>query len=68
MQRMPRCPHCNGVIKLEMFFTTKKAFLGTVSQFTGPTMHIGYKNHVKMWVCPHCDRVLGFSEYKWEDD
>lgn len=51
---MPKCPYCQGI------------FGGSV--FIGETVHIGFKNYAKMYVCPHCDTILGFSEYKWDDE
>ncbi|QEE14438.1 hypothetical protein DSAG12_00251 [Promethearchaeum syntrophicum] len=66
---MARCPYCDAQVDFEMFFTTKNIpIIGKAHAFNGPKMHLGYKNYAKMWVCPHCDRILGFSEYKWDDD
>ena len=72
MPRCPRCPYCNLEIHLESFFelilkeTSEGDIEKRIGDFKGEQLSIGYKNNVKMWVCPSCDKILGFSEYKWD--
>ena len=61
---MAVCPYCGEKIYLEMFFAERNRFFGPKYEFTGQELDNGYDHKVKMWVCPHCDKVLGFSEYK----
>lgn len=69
---MSKCPFCEADIFLEEFFhtTVKETKKGKIKkktgEFKGETMHVGFKNYVKMWTCPSCDKILGFSEYKWD--
>ena len=66
---MPRCPYCDSEVSINDFFAEKEfPIIGKTAVFSSSKIHIGYKNYVKMWVCPHCDRILGFSENKWDDD
>lgn len=72
MHLMSKCPHCDVNIVLEDFFevevkeTRKGKIKKRISGFKGEFIHIGYKNEVKMWSCPSCDKIIGFSEYKWD--
>jgi len=69
---MPKCPYCNNEHVLEDFFSistkeTKKGKIKTrIEGFHGQELHIGFRNSVKMWTCPSCDTILGFSEYMWD--
>ena len=66
---MGKCPYCNAELHLGNFFTQAGTLLGMpLRKFEGETMKIGYKNAVKMFTCPKCDKILGFSEYRWDDD
>ena len=59
MINIPKCPYCNIEIHLEDFFdgNTKN------KNFKGQRFHVGRVfNNVRMWVCPSCDKILGFSE------
>ncbi len=68
---MPKCPYCNNEHMIEDFFdvSSKETRSGKlkvkVGEFNGQTLRIRGQNMVKMWVCPSCDSILGFSEYNW---
>jgi len=56
---MPKCPYCNVEIHLEDFFDGKTKN----RNFKGQRSMVGnHFNWVRMWVCPSCDKILGFSE------
>lgn len=68
---MSKCPYCNKEIHLEDFFIvtkkeTKKGKIKTkILDFKGEYFRIGligFRNYVRMWACPLCDTILGFSE------
>ena len=66
------CPYCEAEIHLSSYFEKQlgKKFLGMQSSttvFTGESMSFGYQNEVKMYTCPACSKILGFSEFKWSD-
>ena len=70
---MGLCPYCGAELHITNFFVPgpKKKNLGievTPHKFVGETIHLAYKNYAKMYTCPNCDKILGFSEYKWDDD
>ena len=65
---MSKCPYCQKDLTIEDFFEvitkeTKKGIIKTkIGGFKGASYKsIGYG--VKMWACPGCDTILGFSEY-----
>ena len=65
---MPKCPYCKKDLIIEDFFevTTKETKKGKikvkVGDFKGEAHSVrGWG--VKMWACPACDMILGFSEY-----
>ena len=66
---MPKCPYCKTELTIEDFFITeeretKKGKIKTrVKGFNGPELSMGI-NRAKMWVCPSCDSILGFTEYR----
>ncbi|NVM37439.1 MAG: hypothetical protein HWN81_17720 [Candidatus Lokiarchaeota archaeon] len=64
---MSKCPYCKEDFHLEDFFEvvtkeTKKGKIRTnFRDFKGEVYGVrGYG--VKMWACPSCDTILGFSE------
>lgn len=65
---MGKCPYCKAELHLEDFFDivkkeTKKGKIKTrIKQFKGESLR---QEWIKMWVCPSCDTVLGFSEHAW---
>ena len=65
---MSKCPYCNVEIGLEDFFEViekekKGIFKKKIGDFKGERIHVGMGfNRVRMWVCPSCDKILGFSE------
>jgi len=70
---MGKCPYCNFELHLSSFFEEIPGprVLGMQLQgykFHGESMRTGHRNKVRMYTCPKCDKILGFSEYKWDDD
>ena len=69
---MPKCPYCKNKLEIEDFFTistweTKRGKIKhRIESFNGQELEIGYKNEVKMWACPFCDTIIGFSEHKYD--
>ncbi len=66
---MSKCPYCDAEILLEDFFDVreKETKKGTIKKrigaFKGEGLNVGVSfNYVRMWVCPSCDKILGFSE------
>ena len=64
---MSKCPYCQVDLRIEDFFVvlereTKKGKIKTkLKEFKGGTLQFG-SHGTKMWVCPGCDTILGFSE------
>ena len=70
---MPKCPYCNIEIHLEDFFdviekeTKKGTIRKRIGDFKGELLYVGLsRNDVRMWVCPSCDKILGFSEHAYD--
>jgi len=38
----------------------------SIGEFKGVSMSVGIRQSVKMWACPGCDTILGFSEYRYD--
>ncbi len=63
---MGKCPYCSKDLHIEDFFVvekkeTKKGKIKTrVREFKGEI-----QGYCKMWVCPSCETILGFSDYNW---
>ena len=74
IEYMPKCPFCEAEVHIQDFFDVyeKESKKGKtkvkVGDFKGETMNPAFRNHIKMWVCPSCDKILGFSEYRWDRD
>ncbi len=72
MHLISKCPHCAVDIFLEDFFEVKvkESKKGKIKKriggFKGEAMSIDHKNQVKMWSCPSCDKIIGFSEHYYE--
>ena len=68
MMNISKCPYCNAEIGLEDFFEViekeKKGILKRrIGAFKGERINVGIGfNRVRIWVCPSCDKILGFSE------
>ena len=64
---MSKCPYCKDDFHLEDFFEvvtkeTKKGKIRThFHDFKGESYAVRSYG-VKMWACPSCDTILGFSE------
>jgi len=67
---MPKCPYCKKDLIIEDFFevstkvTRKGKIKAKVKGFRGEKRSKGWGGY-KMWSCPACDNILGFSEYKY---
>lgn len=70
---MGKCPYCSKEIHIEDFFVvekreTKKGKIKTkIVEFKGESIippGLGAYD-CKMWACPSCDAILGFTEYGW---
>jgi len=63
---MGKCPYCAKELHLKDFYETKTKKTKTgeiktrVGKFTGETER---RTSTKMWVCPSCDTILGFTEF-----
>ena len=57
---MAKCPYCNEEVHLSDFFSEmRKSFSGRIKgTFKGEKI-----NRVKMFVCPHCEKILGFTDF-----
>ena len=71
---MGKCPYCSKELHIEDFFVvekreTKKGKIKTrVGEFKGESiapLGVGSVD-CKMWVCPSCDAILGFTQYGWK--
>ena len=67
---MSKCPYCKVDVTLMDFFEvyekeTKKGKPKTkVGSFKGDIYGLG-PHSIKMWACPGCDTILGFSEMRF---
>lgn len=67
---MPKCPYCKKDLIIEDFFevltkeTRKGKIKAKVKDFRGESFEKGWSGY-KMWVCPSCDSILGFSEFRY---
>ena len=65
---MSKCPYCQVDLSIEDFFvvlerTTKRGKIKkNFKEFRGGILISGHHG-TKMWVCPGCDTILGFSEF-----
>jgi len=70
---MGKCPYCSKELHIEDFFVvekkeTKKGKIMTwVKEFKGESIKpFGVSARgCKMWACPSCDAILGFTEVGW---
>ena len=67
---MSKCPYCKVDLRIEDFYAVykeenKKEILKIARRdFRGE--HIESRGYdAKMWACPECDMILGFSEYAY---
>ena len=68
---MSKCPYCKEELDLDDFFDisekeTKRGKI-TVREFKGES-YVRTGHGYRMWSCPLCDTILGFTEhsYKWK--
>ena len=56
----PKCPFCEKELHLSDFYITKLDKKGRKERkgFKGELIH-----YTRMWNCPFCGKILGFSEY-----
>jgi len=65
---MGKCPYCKADLHLEDFFDierkeTKKGKTRIKSlKYKGESLQLEW---IKMWVCPTCDTILGFTDRAW---
>ena len=69
MISMSKCPYCQKDLTFDDFFvvvtekeTKKGKIITKLKDFKGSSYSRGTYG-VKMWACPGCDTILGFSEY-----
>jgi hypothetical protein len=68
---MPKCPYCKKDLSIEDFLEikrreTKKGKIKVSGyDFKGESFDWA-RTGFKMWICPACDSILGFSEYRYE--
>jgi len=69
---MGKCPYCSKELHIEDFFvvekkeTRKGKIRIRTQEFKGESIPgIGWSRSCKMWACPSCDTILGFSEVGW---
>jgi hypothetical protein len=66
VKKMAICPYCEAEIHIEDFFeqkikkTKKGEIKKKIGLFKGEALMM---MRIKMWACPSCDKILGFSEY-----
>ncbi len=71
---MGKCPYCNKELHIEDFFEhtkkeTKKGKIKVrVGDFKGESISPSRLcwGDCKMWVCPSCDTILGFSDHGYK--
>lgn len=62
---MPKCPYCKNELHIEDFFeisekiTKKGKVRREIKDFKGEWLT---EVSARMWICPFCDSILGFSE------
>ena len=67
---MSKCPYCDTEIHIEDFFevTEKETKKGKVKKrigkFKGEEISTGFTS-TKMWSCPSCNKIIGFSDHYW---
>lgn len=63
MHPMPKCPYCKSEVHIEDFFDNIAYSMGKNAikraNFKGES--IVYQFRYRMWVCPSCDTILGFT-------
>lgn len=67
---MSKCPFCNADIHLQDFYEVyekeKKGKIKTrLGDFKGEMFKGIVGQEIRMWACPVCEKVLGFSEHRW---
>ena len=68
---MSKCPYCKVDLSIEDFFEvreyeTKRGKIKTKELFKGGTKNVGFPHvNVRMWACPGCETILGFSEFAY---
>ena len=64
---MGKCPYCSKELHIGDFFetssitTSKGGTTIAVENFKGE--QTSPMHYIKMWVCPSCDTIIGFSEW-----
>ena len=58
---MGLCPYCEKEVTLEDFFKPSETL--KLKKFQGDEKRVAMYT-IKMWCCPHCDKILSISEKK----
>ncbi len=60
---MGKCPYCGATLHLKDFFAKEPQGFAHVSfMCTQESIQSQDYGTAHMWVCPKCDKILGFSE------
>jgi hypothetical protein len=71
---MGKCPYCSAELHIEDFFIvekkeTKKGKIKTrIREFKGEGIipqGLGWGG-CRMWACPSCEAILGFTEFRYD--
>jgi len=73
---MGKCPYCSKELHIEDFFIIKQRetkrgkIKTTAKEFKGESIEPPGFGAVscKMWACPSCDAILGFTEVGWDSN
>lgn len=57
------CPYCKSVVHLEDFFENIKYYKGNKDRVTKADFKGERIGYTRMWACPSCDTILGFSQF-----
>lgn len=60
---MPKCPYCKSELHIEDFFDdiVYKGGQTAVRRANFKGESLVYQHRHRMWSCPYCDTILGFS-------
>ena len=69
------CPYCEEEIDIEDFYYEmeevihgkKKDKVKKVEMFSGQVYELRHNHSLRMYNCPKCKKILGFSEYRWSN-
>lgn len=62
---MGLCPYCKEELHIKDFFDKEGQGIINISyECKQETINVTHFGVARMWVCPHCDMILGFTEFK----